>query len=166
MPTGGMWQSIPYTADAGERGDAPKAGGKTGPSAERNTAAAVKAVTPKTATPKTATPKTHPARHPVAAAATSEKAPPVTAAARTRELERRLDALLPGTRLGEPMADPENPSWRRPRPDRAGAENNSLSLPLDEKGLAGLIARGYHVRPDVQNPAGNTGATIGLRTRF
>jgi hypothetical protein len=68
--------------------------------------------------------------------------------------------LLPGTRLGEAMADPENPSWRRPRPGRPTSESNSLSLPFDDKGQSGFVARGYHAEPDVQNQRGNTGATF------
>jgi hypothetical protein len=156
VPTGGMWQSVPYTADAGERAEPPKTAAKAEPNAkprpEKKAAAAPK--------------PQHPPRHPVAAAAPSENAPPTTAAARTRELERRIDALSPGARLGEPLADPENPSWRRARPGRPAGEHNSLSVPFDEKGQAGFIARGYHAQPDVQNPNGNTGATFGLRTRF
>ena len=64
------------------------------------------------------------------------------------------------------MADPENPSWRRPRPGRPAGESNTFSLPLDEQGRSGFIARGYNVLPDVQNQHGNTGATFGLRTKF
>src|SRR5262245_22761805 len=96
VPTGGMWQSIPSTSDAAEPPEA---------------SALPRVETKATVSAKPAAPKLHPVRHPVAAAATSEKAPEATAAARTRELERRLDILSPGTRLGEAITDPENPSW-------------------------------------------------------
>jgi hypothetical protein len=90
----------------------------------------------------------------------------MTAAARARELARRLEALSPGTRLDEPMLDRENPAWRRPRPGRPGPDGNSFSLPFDESGQAGFVARGYREDPRWNNPHGNTGATFGLRTKF
>lgn len=155
VPAGGMWQSIPHQPQVALGSERPKAGSAVSRRAEKAAKAAP-----------AAGPKARPPRHPVAAASVSEEAPRMTAAARTRELSRRLEALSPGTKLGEPMADPENPAWRRPRPGRPGPEGNSLSLPLDEKGQAGFVARGYHVQPDAQNPQGNTGATFGLRTKF
>ncbi|MBL8661872.1 MAG: hypothetical protein JNM29_03560 [Candidatus Odyssella sp.] len=105
-------------------------------------------------------------RRPVAAAAAPAQPPQATAAARAKELERRLDLLLPGTKLGAAIEDRENPSWRRARAGVPSGENNGLSLPFDEAGKAGFLARGYHAQPDVQNPHGNTGATFGLRQRF
>jgi hypothetical protein len=166
LPTGGIWQSIPYQpeSDAESRpakieiADAAKPRGKEKPRA------AIKAAkpSPKTGVQRTAQPK----RHPVAAAAVPEQAPSATAAARTKELERRLDILMPGTKLGAAIEDRDNPSWRRARPGRPTGESNSLSLPFDDKGQAGFLARGYHARPDVQNPHGNTGATFGLRQKF
>jgi hypothetical protein len=161
VPTGGMWQSIPYASES------PDPGKESTRGIESKASSAILRQAEKSAksTP-AAGPKAKAPRHPVAAAAISEEPPPTTAAARTRELERRLDVLLPGTRLGESMNDPQNPSWRRPRPGRPSGENNTLSLPIDEKGQSGFVARGYNVQPDVQNPHGNTGATIGLRTKF
>ena len=155
VPTGGMRQSIPYVSERAERGEESNASSSTLRQAEKS-AKSTPASGPKAKAP----------RHPVAAAAPAEEAPRASAAARTKELERRLDVLLPGTRLGEPMADPENPAWRRPLPGRPSGEKNTLSLPIDEKGQSGFVARGYNVQPDVQNPHGNTGATFGLRTRF
>ncbi|MFO0990044.1 MAG: hypothetical protein U1F37_22265 [Alphaproteobacteria bacterium] len=105
-------------------------------------------------------------RNPVAAAAPPAQAPRATAAARAKELERRLDILMPGTKLGETIEDRENPSWRRARPGRPAGESNGLSLPFDESGKSGFLARGYHAQPDPQNAHGSTGATFGLRTRF
>lgn len=106
----------------------------------------------------------HPQRRPVAAAAIAAPAPQIRGFASMTELERRLDALMPGTRLGEAIRDAETPAWRRARPGLLGAEHNGLWLSLDDR--AGLFARGYHVQPDAQNPNGNTGATVGVRARF
>jgi hypothetical protein len=178
LPTGGTWQSIPYQAegdaeirpakteiaDAGkrQRPDRPRAAATPhGKEKARVTAKAAKP-SPKAGAQRAAQPK----RHPVAAAAVPEQAPRATAAARTKELERRLDVLMPGTKLGTAIEDKDNPSWRRARPGRPAGESNSLSLPFDDKGHAGFLARGYHARPDVQNPHGNTGATFGLRQKF
>ena len=162
LPPGGLWQSIPYTSETGaaseaaETAIAPTFAPKPAPKPARSAA-------PKSATPAQAA---RPRRHPVAAAAVSEPPPPATAAARKKELERRLDVLMPGARLGATMNDPQNPSWRRARPGRPAGEPNTLSVPLDETGQSGFLARGYHAQPDVQNPHGNTGATFGVRTRF
>ena len=162
VPTGGIWQSIPLKADSGVPARSAQANAvpalKPASGANARTAAKTAKRAP--------APKARPPRHPVAAAAVSEPAPRTSAAARTKELERRLDVLMPGTKLGEAMADPENPSWRRARPGRPAGERNSFSVPLDDKGQSGFLARGYHALPDVQNPHGNTGATFGLRTRF
>ena len=163
VPTGGIWQSIPHKAEREAPGARAKA--DIAPAPKLVSANAKARIAAKAAKPAPA-PKARPQRHPVAAAAVSEPAPRTTAAARTKELERRLDVLSPGTKLGEAMSDPENPSWRRARPGRPAGERNSLSVPFDEKGQAGFVARGYHAQPDVQNPHGNTGATFGLRTRF
>lgn len=105
-----------------------------------------------------------PQRRPVAAAAIAAPAPQFRGFASMTQLERRLDALMPGTRLGEAFRDAETPAWRRARPGLLGAEHNGLWLSLDDR--AGLFARGYHVQPDAQNPNGNTGATVGVRARF
>jgi hypothetical protein len=168
LPTGGIWQSIPYSAETSEPSESTAVPIRP-PKPVATTSAPTSGIKPRLAT-KAAAPATAPKprapRHPVAAAAVSEEAPHGTAAARTKELERRLDVLMPGTRLGEAMADRENPAWRRARPGRPTGEANSLSVPFDDKGQAGFIARGYHADPDVQNPNGNTGATFGLRTRF
>lgn len=155
VPAGGMWQSIPYEPRAADRSQRPKTAGAVSRQAEKASRFE----------PAAGPPARRP-RHPVAAASVSAAAPRMSAAARTRELSRRLEVLSPGTKLGVPMADPENPAWRRPRPGRAAAEGNSLSLPFDEQGQAAFVARGYHVEPNVQNPQGNTGAAFGLRTRF
>jgi hypothetical protein len=164
LPPGGLWQSIPYAPASGASEREPT--DETEVAAPQPPATAAKTpIATKTAT-RAPAPKTHSRRHPVAAAAVSEPAPPATAAARTKELERRLDVLMPGARLGEAVNDPYNPAWRRARPGRAAGEHNTLSVPLDEKGQSGFVARGYHAQPDVQNPHGNTGATFGVRTRF
>jgi len=158
-PSGGIWQSIPYKADSGPSESVAQ------PAAARLiTAAGSTKLRP--AAKAAPLPHAKPSRHPVAAAAVAEAPPPTSAAARTKELERRLDVLMPGARLGEPMADPENPAWRRAHPGRPAADAQTLSVPFDEKGQSGFIARGYHVEPDAQNTKGHTGATFGLRTRF
>jgi len=105
-----------------------------------------------------------PQRRPAAAAAMAAVAPQTRGFASMTEFERRLDALMPGTRLGEAIRDAETPTWRRARPGPVGTEHNGVWLSLDER--AGLFARGYHVQPDAQNPNGHTGATFGVRTRF
>lgn len=177
LPPGGIWQSIPYqserdaesasakveiaNAEKRRRADKPRAAKPPGHEKARTAAKAAKP-TPKTI----AQHAVHPKRHPVAAAAVPEQAPRTTAAARTKELERRLDILMPGTKLGASIEDRDNPSWRQARPGRPAGERNSFSVPLDEQGQAGFLARGYHAQPDVQNPHGNTGATFGLRQRF
>jgi hypothetical protein len=164
LPTGGVWQSIPYQAERGSETRPAKRDLETAekPRAAVKTRAAARATQPNARAERAAPPK----RQPVAAAAVPEQAPAATAAARAKELERRLDVLMPGTKLGAAIEDPYNPSWRRARPGRPAGESNSLSVPLDEKGQAGFVARGYHAQPDIQNPQGNTGATFGLRTRF
>ena len=147
-PAGGMWQSIPYIADA------------TQPS-ER-----VEPTTPERAArvaPNSGPKVERPQRKPVAAAAPE---PHMGEAAKSRELSRRIEILSPGTKLGEPMADPENPAWRRRRADRAGPDGRDFAVPLDENGQSGLIARGHREDPAWNNPNGNIGATFGLRTRF
>jgi hypothetical protein len=162
LPPGGPWQSIPHTSASG-------AASETDETAIAPTFAPKPVIKPaSSAAPRAAKPAraARAQRHPVAAAAVSQPSPPATAAARTKELERRLDVLMPGTKLGAAMSDPENPSWRRARPGRPGSEHNTLSVPLDERGQSGFLARGYHAQPDVQNPHGNTGATFGVRTRF
>lgn len=177
LPPGGIWQSIPYqpehdaestsakveiaSAEKRRRLDKPRAAKPQGNEKARAAVKAAKA-SPKAIAQRAAQPK----RHPVAAAAVPEQAPRTTAAARTKELERRLDILMPGTKLGASIEDRDNPSWRQARPGRPAGERNSLSVPLDEQGQAGFLARGYHAQPDVQNPHGNTGATFGLRQRF
>ena len=177
LPPGGIWQSIPYQAERDaestsakidaanaeklRRPHKPRAA-KPQSSEKARAAAKVAKPSPKAIAQRAAPPK----RHPVAAAAVPEQAPRATAAARTKELERRLGILMPGTKLGASIEDRDNPSWRQARPGRPAGERNSLSVPLDEKGQAGFLARGYHAQPDVQNPHGNTGATFGLRQKF
>lgn len=178
LPPGGVWQSVPYQAerdaeskpakaeraDAEKRRNPDKARAAAKPRAKEKARAAAKAAKPP---PKsTAQRAAQPKRHPVAAAAVPEQASRTTAAARAKELERRLDILMPGTKLGEAIEDRDNPAWRRARPGRPAGESNSFSVPFDEKGQAGFLARGYHAQPDVQNPHGNTGATFGLRQKF
>jgi hypothetical protein len=163
LPTGGIWQSIPYSAEPSEPSD-PTAVPTLPPKPVATTSAKPRLAT--NAVALATAPKLRAQRHPVAAAAVSEEAPLGTAAARTEELGRRLDVLMPGAKLNETIADRENPAWRRARPGRPSGEPNSLSVPFDEKGQASFIARGYHADPDVQNPNGNTGATFGVRTRF
>ncbi len=143
LPPGGHFQSIAYEP---ERAAQETRQAETSPAKPQQTA--------------------RPRRHPIPAAAIAEPAPAGSAAARAKELERRLDALMPGTKLNTALADRDNPPWRRPRPGSPAGEHNSLSVPFDEAGQSGFLARGYHARPDVQNPHGNTGATFGLRTRF
>jgi hypothetical protein len=147
VPMGGMWQSIPYT-------DEPKDGA---------TRAEPAMPAPAKATRIAAAPKA--ARRPVAAS-TPEEPPRASAAAKTLELARRIDALSPGTKLDQPIHDPQNPPWRRARPGAAGPDGRELSLPFDDTGRAGFVARGYHQDPNWENPRGNVGATFGLRTRF
>ena len=168
VPVGKTWQPVPHRAErnaeakpakpvsaaAEKRRGAARAQGKDKP---RLAAKAAKQKAPHAASAK---------RHPVAAAAVPEQPPRTTAAGRAKELERRLDILMPGTKLGAAIEDRENPSWRRARPGHPAGESNALSVPLDDAGKAGFLARGYHAQPDVQNPHGNTGATFGLRTRF
>jgi hypothetical protein len=174
LPKGGMWQSIPYKAEVEESVDGPKGPAPaskitaSATTSEKTTTATAKPrPAPKPAKIATATPpNAKPQRKPVPAAAISEPPPRAGAAAAARELERRIGILSPGAKLNEPMADPDNPSWRRARPGRPAGEANSLSVPFDEKGQAGFVARGYHQQPDVQAPNGNTGATFGVRTRF
>ncbi len=143
MPPGGLWQSIPYES-------------------ERTPVRTEIASLPQSKL----APKMRPRRHPVPAAAVPERAPRASAAARAKELDRRLGVLMPGTKLGANIANPYAPAWRRAHPGRPAGEDNSLSLPFDDSGRAGFLARGYHAQPDVQNPHGNTGATFGLRQRF
>ncbi len=168
IPTGGMWQSIPYTSEAADRADSATSStsSATPRAAGEAVAAKVAKSAPAAGAKGAALPKARAPRHPVAAAAPAEEAPRTSAAARAKELDRRIGVLMPGAKLGEPMPDRENPAWRRPRPGRSGAETNSLSLPLDETGKSGFVARGYHTQPDAQNPQGSTGATFGLRTKF
>ena len=164
LPPGGVWQSIPYHAESNAESRPAKAVARA-----KKAQAAIKPRGNDKARAKAAAPKARREarqRHPVAAAAVPERAPRTTAAARAKELERRLDVLMPGTKLGANIDDPYNPAWRRGRLGRPAGESNSLSLPFDDKGQAGFLARGYHARPDVQNPHGNTGATFGLRQRF
>lgn len=168
LPPGGIWQSIPYQAES-EPSESTPVESLSPPmiaaSAKPRVAEASRA-DDKPMGAKAPAPKARPARHPVAAADTAEQAPRSSAAARTKELERRLDVLMPGAKLNETMYDPDNPAWRRARPGRPGGEHNTFSVPFDDKGQSGFVARGYHALPDVQNPHGNTGATFGLRTRF
>lgn len=178
VPAGGVWQSIPHTPEADGAPSAsdkpafrkaPKPAASAKPRRivqDAKAAKAAKAARAAKAAKIAAPRKVQPQRHPVAAAAVAKPPPRDTAAARTKELERRLDVLMPGTKLGAVIEDPHNPSWRRARPGQPAGESNSLSLPFDEKGQAGFLARGYHAQPDVQNPHGNTGATFGLRTKF
>jgi hypothetical protein len=168
LPTGGVWQSVPYQAVRGAEADpakrelaaAERARAAAKPQRKEKSRIAANAAKPKTL--RAAPPK----RRPIAAAAVPEQAPRVTAAARAKELERRLDILMPGTKLGAAIENRDSPPWRRARPGRPAGESNSLSLPFDETGQADFLARGYHAQPDVQNPHGNTGATFGLRTKF
>lgn len=162
-PPGGLWQSISYPA---ERDAESKPASALGAAAKPKGKDQARIAGAGAAKPNPQPPREVRQRHPVAAAAVPERAPPATAAARARELARRLDVLMPGAKLGENLANPYNPSWRRARPGRPTGESNSLSLPFDDTGKAGFLARGYHVRPDVQNPHGNTGATFGLRQLF
>jgi hypothetical protein len=154
LPNGGMWQSIPYSvADA--KPDTPR-------NAERASPARVvaKATMP-------ARLEAQPtARKPVPAAAVPPQPPAETAAARTKELSRRIGILSPGAKLDEPINDPDNPAWRRRAADRPGVEGRDFSVPIDESGKAGFVARGYRQEPTWSNPNGNTGATVSLRQRF
>jgi hypothetical protein len=165
LPAGGIFQSIPYEESLdGAKGSSSTSQKTATAETPRPVQKAAKPAAKPAPKPVAAKPK--PARQPVPAAAVSAPAPSTSAAAKTKELERRIEALSPGTRLGAAMADPENPSWRRARPGRPAGESNSLSVPFDDKGQSGFIARGYHQQPDVQAPNGNTGATFGVRTKF
>jgi len=159
LPADGMWQSIPYAPAVAERDTIkPQAPGK------RAHRAPSRVVTKSTAPPIS---KARPAvRNPVPAAAVPPKPPAETAAARTKELSRRLGVLAPGARLDEPIYDHENPAWRRQPPDRPRVEGSDLAVPFDSTGKAGMVARGYHREPAWNNPTGNTGATFSLRQRF
>jgi len=166
IPDGGTWQSIRYTGEQRERANLLEPSTPALavlPNIKRMADLAPKAAPPTIAAPKkmARTP-----RNPVAAAMPTEEPAHLGAAAKTRELSRRLEALLPGTKLDQPIADPDNPSWRRAQPGRPGPEGNALAFPFDDSGRAGLVARGYHQDPTWENPRGNIGATFGLRTRF
>jgi hypothetical protein len=87
-------------------------------------------------------------------------------AARARELSRRIAILAPGMTLGHPVFDPENPPWRHKDLGRAGPDGRAFSMPFDDSGRAGFVARGYREEPSWDNPNGNTGATFGVRTKF
>ena len=160
-PRGGMWQSLPYTDEQRERAN------RIEPSAPV-TVAPPKIKRVATLEPKSGPPKSVPKtpRHPVAAATPPAEPARTGAAAKTRELARRLEALSPGSRLDRPMTDSDNPSWRRAEPGRPGAETRTFAVPLDDSGRSGFIARGYHQVPTWENPRGNIGATFGLRTLF
>lgn len=168
LPAGAASRSVPYRADLYAEATPAKPVGATAekrraaarPQSKEKPRLAAKAAKQKAAHAASAK------RHPVAAAAVPEQPPRATAAGRAKELERRLDILMPGTKLGAAIEDRENPSWRRARRGDPAGEHNALAVPLDDAGKAGLLARGYHAQPDVQNPHGNTGATFGLRTRF
>jgi hypothetical protein len=148
-PTGGMWQSLPPAA---AKRDKPQAAKQAG--VERKPRRAAKAAAAK------------PARKPVAAAAVAKDPPRITAAGNARELSRRIEILAPGMKLGQSIHDPENPRWRRPNAGRAGPDGRDFSVPFDDSGRAGIIARGHHEDPSWHNPHGNLGATFGLRTKF
>jgi len=161
VPAGGSWQSIPFgTADlfkpAPKRQDAARPqNGKAKP-----VRAAAKSTTPPIA-------KAHAAaRNPVPAASVPARPPADTAAARSRELSRRIGVLSPGAKLDEPITDSENPAWRRRPVDRPGADGKDFAVPFDDTGKTGLIARGYHQDPAWNNPHGALGATVGPRLRF
>jgi len=145
---GSAWQSIPHMAATAERGAV---------TAKLKAPAARKSAT---ASPAKAR------RNPAPAAYVPKRAPVDTAAARTRELSRRLDVLAPGAKLGEPMNDPENPSWRRRVRGQATAESRAFSMPLDDSGRSGFVARAYHGDRSWYNTNSSTGATLGIRTRF
>jgi len=175
-PRGGMWQSLPYTDEQRERANGlePSPPAIVAPpkikrvAALEPKAALLKSAAPKSAAPKAAAPKTAPKtpRNPVAAATPPEAPARPSAAGKTRELSRRLEALVPGSRLDQPIADPENPNWRRAHAGSPGAETRTFAVPFDDSGRSGFVARGYHQNPTWENPRGNIGATFGLRTKF
>jgi hypothetical protein len=144
-----MWQSIPYGEERKESAEPLKPAAST----KRAPTSVVRAAAP----PKRA-------RRPVAASTPAE--PPRTSAAQTRELQRRIEALAPGTKLGRPIVDPQNPHWRRPRPGSTGPDGRDLAMPFDDSGRSGFVARGYHTDPNWENPRGTLGATFGLRAKF
>jgi hypothetical protein len=161
LPAGGMWQSIPHETAGAER---PRQTAKAEPRQKPERAAPAR-ITAKATVP--ARSKAQPApRNPVPAAAVPSQPPAETAAARTRELARRIGMLSPGAKLDEAIDDPDNPAWRRRPADRPGADGRDFAVPIDDTGKAGFIARGYHQNPAWNNPNGNLGATVGLRQKF
>jgi hypothetical protein len=162
VPAGGAWQSVPYTtADLFTAKSKPRvvAVKADRPKPERKIA---KAAPAKRQIAKTAATQ----RHPVPAASEPARPPADTAAARSRELSRRIDVLSPGAKLDEPFADRENPAWRKRAADRAGADGKDFAVPFDDTGKTGIIARGYHQDPAWNNPHGTLGATVGPRLKF
>jgi hypothetical protein len=154
-PRGGMWQSVPYADEERERASRlePSAPAIAAPPKIKRTAAQPKSM-----------PRTQ--RNPVAAATPLAEPARPGAAAKTRELSRRIEALAPGTKLDQPITDPENPAWRRGQAGRPGPDGRAFAVPLDDSGRSGFIARGFHQDPTWENPRGNTGATFGVRTKF
>jgi hypothetical protein len=150
-----MWQSIPYADERKEPAGPTKAVASTKPAMAKpvRTVAAARRTAPKSP------------RRPVAAS-TPHEPPRTSAGAKARELARPIEALSPGTKLDEPIHDPQNPRWRRPRPSSAGPDGSDLAIPFDDSGRSGFVARGYHTDPNWENPRGTLGATFGLRTRF
>ncbi|MGH7003962.1 MAG: hypothetical protein ACREIP_08445, partial [Alphaproteobacteria bacterium] len=140
LPSGWMWRSTPYTAAMADRPPEPAARVTPARKPER------------IATTASAPARTKPSsRRPVPAAAVPAQPPRQAAAAKTRDLARRIEALAPGTKLDQPMNDPDNPSWRRRHAERAGIEGRDFSMPIDQKGEAGFVARGYHQDPSWYN---------------
>ena len=161
LPAEGTWQSLPHAAAGIER---PRQKAKAERRQKPEHAAAVRSLAKATAPARS---KTQPSpRKPMPAAAVPARPPAETAAARTRELARRIGMLAPGAKLDEAINDPDNPAWRRRRPDQAGADGRSFAVPIDDTGKAGFVARGYHQDPAWNNPNGNLGATFGLRQKF
>ena len=165
LPAGGNWQSVPYTtADLfTAKPKARDAAAKT----ERVKPARIAAKAAKTPAPKREIAKAAtPQRHPVPAASEPARPPADTAAARNRELSRRIGVLSPGAKLDEPFTDRENPAWRRRAADRPGADGKDFAVPFDDTGKAGIVARGYHQDPAWNNTHGTLGATVGPRIKF
>jgi hypothetical protein len=146
VPKGGMWQSIPFeplpcecVSQVERAFDAAPA---AGPPRLRSVQSGTTSGAPRTANP------------------------PRGERAKAKELARRIAILAPGTTLGQPMADPDNPPWRRINTGRPVPDASGLALPLDDKGRAGIVARGYREEPSWNNRHGNTGAILGVKTRF
>lgn len=161
VPAGGAWQSVPYTT-ADLFTAKPKVRATATKADRAKPVVAIAKSVPSRGVAKASAPQ----RHPVPAAAEPARPPADTAAARSRELSRRIGVLSPGAKLDEPFADRENPVWRKRAADRPGADGKDFAVPLDDSGKTGLIARGYHQDPAWNNTHGALGATVGPRLRF